>query len=52
MLATAEHVDAMVNAFADQTGRLVRHRLTPEVTQALEAAVAGSPGAATRTDGP
>jgi uncharacterized membrane protein len=51
MLSSPGHVDAMVSALADQDGRLVRHRLTPEATQALVAAVAGSPVAAARTDG-
>jgi uncharacterized membrane protein len=44
--AAPEHVDAMVDALAEQHGRLVRHRLEPEAASALEAAVADSPAAA------
>jgi uncharacterized membrane protein len=47
-LAAPEHIDAMVSALEGRGGRLVRHRLTPEATQALEAAVADSPSAARR----
>jgi uncharacterized membrane protein len=43
LLAPAEHVDAMVAALEPLGGRLVRHHLTPEATQALQAAVADSP---------
>jgi len=46
LLAPGEHIDAMVTAFDGQDGRLVRHQLTPEATQALQAAVADSPSAA------
>jgi len=46
LLAAAEHVDAMVAALEGMNGRLVRRTLTPEVAQALEEAVAGSPPAA------
>lgn len=48
LLAPAEHVDAMVAALEPLGGRLVRHHLTPEVTQALQAAVADSPVVAGR----
>jgi acyl dehydratase len=43
LLAPAEHVDAMVAALEPLGGRLVRHHLTADVTQALQAAVADSP---------
>ncbi len=43
LLAAPGHVDAMVAAFEGRGGRLVRHHLTPEAAQALEAAVAGRP---------
>ena len=46
LLASPEHADAMVVACKGRGGRLVRHHLTPESAQALEAAVAGSPPAA------
>lgn len=46
LLASAQHVDAMVCAFDGQGGRLVRHQLSPEDTEALRAAVADSPSAA------
>ena len=46
LLAPSEHIDAMVTALDGQDGRLVRHQLTPEATQALQAAVADSPSAA------
>jgi uncharacterized membrane protein len=46
LLAAPEHIDAMVTAVEGQGGRLVRHRPTPEATQALQAAVADSPSAA------
>jgi uncharacterized membrane protein len=45
LLASAEHVDAMVAAFEDRGGRLVRHHLSPEEARALEGAVAGRPTA-------
>ena len=48
LLAPAEHVDAMVTALEPLGGRLVRHHLTPEATQALQAAVADSPVVAGR----
>ena len=48
LLASPEHVDAMVSALEGQHGRLVRHRLSPEATEALRAAVADSPSAAPR----
>jgi uncharacterized membrane protein len=51
MLGGPDEVDSMVNALADQQGRLVRHRLTPETTEALQAAVAGSPTAAAPAEG-
>jgi uncharacterized membrane protein len=46
LLASPEHVDAMVAAFDGRRGRLVRHSLSPEGAEALAAAVAGSPAAA------
>jgi uncharacterized membrane protein len=49
MLAAAEHVDAMARALDGHSGRLVRHQLSPEATQALQAAVASSPSAAPAT---
>ena len=42
LLASPEHVDAMVAAFEGR-GRPVRHHLSPQAAQALEGAVAGSP---------
>jgi uncharacterized membrane protein len=48
LLASPEHVDAMVAAFLNSDGRLVRHHLSPEAAQALESAVAGGPPAADR----
>lgn len=48
LLAAPTHVDAMVTALEAEGGQLVRHRLTPEATQALQAAVADSPSAAPR----
>ena len=45
LLAAPEHVDAMVAAFEDHGGRLVRHHLSPEEARALDAAVAGRPTA-------
>jgi uncharacterized membrane protein len=46
LLAAPDHVDAMVAALQTHRGTLVRHHLTAETAQALEAAVAGSPPAA------
>jgi uncharacterized membrane protein len=46
LLASPEHVDGMTAAFAPHSGELVRHHLTAEQAQALEAAVAESPAAA------
>ncbi len=43
LLASPEHVDAMVAALEDRGGRLVRHHLTPDEAAALEAAVVGHP---------
>ena len=43
LLASAEHVDAMLSALADRGGRLVRHHLSPEAAFALEETVAGRP---------
>ena len=43
LLASPEHVDAMVAAFDGRGGRLVRHHLSPETAKALEDAVAGHP---------
>jgi uncharacterized membrane protein len=48
LLASPEHVDAMVAAFEGHGGRLVRHHLSPEEARALEGAVAGRPGARPR----
>ncbi len=45
LLATPEHVDAMVEAFEGHGGELVRRHLTPKAAKAFEAAVAGSPPA-------
>ena len=42
LLASPEHVDAMVAAFEGR-GRPVRHHLSPQAAQALEGAVAGRP---------
>jgi uncharacterized membrane protein len=49
MLAAPQHIDAMVAALDGRGGRLVRHQLTPETAEALEAAVADSPIAAPRS---
>jgi uncharacterized membrane protein len=46
LLASPEHADAMAAAFEGRGGRLVRHHLSSDAAQALEAAVAGSPPAA------
>ncbi|MFL5864174.1 MAG: DUF1269 domain-containing protein [Solirubrobacteraceae bacterium] len=46
MLASPEHVDAMVSALEGQHGRLQRHHLGPEEARALQEAVAGDPEAA------
>jgi uncharacterized membrane protein len=43
LLASPEHVDAMVTAFEGHGGRMVRHSLSPEGAQALEDAVVGRP---------
>ena len=43
LLASPQHVDAMIAAFEGHGGRLVRHRLSPEGAQALEDAVVGRP---------
>ena len=43
LLASPDHVDAMVAAFDGHGGRLVRHHLSPEGAQALEDAVVGRP---------
>ena len=43
LLASPDHVDAMVAAFEGHGGRLVRHHLSPEGAQALEGAVVGRP---------
>ena len=43
LLASPDHVDAMVAAFEGHRGRLVRHHLSPEGAQALEGAVVGRP---------
>jgi uncharacterized membrane protein len=46
LLASPEHVDAMVAALAGHNGREIRHSLSAEAARALEAAVAGRPLAA------
>jgi uncharacterized membrane protein len=46
LMAPAEHVDAMVGALDGRGGRVVRHRLSTEAVEALQAAVAASPSAA------
>ena len=46
MLASPEHVDAMVSALENQHGRLQRHHLGAEEARALQEAVAGDPEAA------
>jgi uncharacterized membrane protein len=46
LLASPEHVDAMVAAFEGHHGRLTRHHLSEDEARALEAAVAGAPPAA------
>src|SRR3954452_16363111 len=43
LLASPEHVDAMIAAFEGHGGRLVRHHLSPEGAHALEEAVVGRP---------
>jgi uncharacterized membrane protein len=43
VLATTEHVDAVVAAFDGRGGRVVRHHLSGEGATALEDAVAGYP---------
>ena len=43
LLASPEHVDSMLEAFDGAGGRLVRHHLSREDAQALEAAVVQSP---------
>jgi uncharacterized membrane protein len=43
LLASPEHADAMVAAFEGRGGRLVRHHLSADAAQTLEAAVAGRP---------
>ena len=45
LLASPDHVDAMVASFEGHGGRLVRHHLSPEGAQALEGAVVGRPRA-------
>lgn len=46
MLASPEHVDAMVSALEGQGGRLTRHHLSAPDAAALQEAVAGDPKAA------
>jgi hypothetical protein len=43
LLASPEHVDAMVAAFEGRDGRLVRHHLSPQAATALQDAVVGRP---------
>ena len=45
MMASPDHVDAMVTALEGHGGRLVRHHLSAEDAKALEDAVAGDPTA-------
>lgn len=45
MLASPEHVEAMVTALGVQGGRLIRHHLSAEDAKALEHAVADDPEA-------
>lgn len=52
LLASPEHVDAMVAAFAGRGGRLVRHHLSPQEAQALEGAVVGRPRVPPPSDPP
>ena len=49
LLASPEHVDAMVAAFEGCGGHLVRHHLSPQAAAALEAAVVRSPRVAPPT---
>ncbi len=51
LMAGPEDVDAMVSALQRHGGRLVRHHLTPEGTEALTSAVADSPSVAPRPTG-
>jgi uncharacterized membrane protein len=46
LLASPEHVDAMVAALERHNGRVVRHRVTAEQARALKAAVADAPPSA------
>ncbi len=46
MMASPDHVDAMVSALEGQGGRVVRHHLSAEEAKALEDAVADDPTAA------
>jgi uncharacterized membrane protein len=51
LMAGPADVDAMVSALQRHGGRPVRHHLTPEGTEILTSAVAGSPSAAPRPPG-
>lgn len=46
MMASPDHVDAMVSALEGQRGRVVRHHLSAEEAKALKDAVADDPTAA------
>jgi len=46
LLASPDHVDAMVDAFANTKGQVARHSLSAEQAEVLRAAVSGTPLAA------
>ncbi len=46
LMATADEVDAMIDALDGHGGEVARHHLAPEAVGALQAAVADSPSAA------
>jgi uncharacterized membrane protein len=46
VLASPEHVDAMLDAFANAGGQVARHSLSAEQAEVLRAAVSGTPLAA------
>ena len=48
LLASPEHVDAMIEAFEGRGGRLVRHHMSAQAGQALQDAVVGHPRARPR----
>jgi uncharacterized membrane protein len=45
MMASPDHVDAMVSALEGHSGRVVRHHLSADDAKALEEAVGGDPAA-------